>query len=119
MSVDQWTPVMIEERIKRIADRIAKSVEICDERLRARQKAERDYEQVYARAYMAHDGPQTEKRYAAVIASADEKERFDVADAAFRYADRLAKALDSELDAVRSIGVSVRQAYSTAGRWEP
>ena len=42
----------------------------------------------------------------------------DVAEVAYKQADKLLKALDSELRAWQSIGASVRQQYAVAGRGE-
>jgi len=47
-----------------------------------------------------------------------EREARDVAEAAFKYADRRAKALELELRALQSIGASVRSMYAVAGRGE-
>ena len=46
------------------------------------------------------------------------REERDIADAAYKHADRLSKALDSELRAFQSLGASVRQMYANAGRGE-
>ena len=48
----------------------------------------------------------------------DEREARDVAEIAYRHADKIHKALDSELRAWQSIGASVRQQYAVAGRGE-
>jgi hypothetical protein len=113
--VEEFTPVHIEQRIRGIADSISRSVKVCDERYREAQSTERAFSAAYARAYLDASGPQHEKRYRADLATAAEREARDVAEAAWRYADRLAKALSSELDAYRSLGASVRQAYAVAG----
>ena len=42
----------------------------------------------------------------------------DVAEVAYKQADKLLKALDSELRAWQSIGASVRMQYAVAGRGE-
>jgi hypothetical protein len=64
---------------------------------------------------MGHEGPAHEKKYAAELATTEERAARDVADAAYRYADRLAKALESELRAYQSIGASVRATFGVAG----
>lgn len=48
----------------------------------------------------------------ATLATEGERAARDVADAAYRLMDRNMKALMAELDALRSIGTSVRQAYA-------
>ncbi len=118
MSVDVLNPVEIETRIRDIAERIAKSAGVCNDRYKAFLSADHAYDVAYAKAFLEHDGPQTEKRYAAEVDTADERRARDVADAAYRYADRLSKALESELRAYQSVGASVRQMYAVAGRGE-
>lgn len=118
MTTDIITPAQVEEAIRQVANRIANSVKVCDERYRAFLTADRDYEQAYAHAYLDHSGPAHEKRYAAEVSTNQEREVRDVADAAYRYADRLSKALQDELRAYQSVGASVRAQYLVAGRGE-
>lgn len=108
-------PVQVEQKILETSNRIAKSAGECDRRYRAFLEAEWKYEQAYAKAYMGFDGPQQEKRYAAVEATADEKKALNVADAAYRYADRLARSLQAELMSYQSVNRSVLATYSAAG----
>jgi len=112
---DVLNPVDVEAAIRATAQRIANGVKVCSETYAAFLTAEREYDQAFARAYMRHDGPAHEKRYAAELATAVEREAKDTADAAYRYADRQAKALDTELRAWQSVGASVRAMYATAG----
>lgn len=118
MSLDVMNPVSIEARIRDISERIANSAAVCNDRYKAFLAADREYDQAFARAYMEHTGAAHEKKYAAELATGAERETRDVADAAYRYADRLAKALESELRAYQSIGASVRAMYQVAGRGE-
>ena len=118
MSNDVLNPVAIEQRIRDISSRIAKSAGVCNERYIAVLQTDHTYEQAYARAYMSHAGPAHEKKYAAELATSQERLDRDAADAGYRYADRLAKALESELRAYQSIGASVRAMYAVAGRGE-
>lgn len=119
MSLDVLNPVNVEQRIRDISARIANSASVCNDRYVTFLAADRNYDQAFAGAYMAHPGPAHEKKYAAELATAQERELRDVADAAYKYADRLAKALESELRAYQSIGASVRAMYGVAGRGEP
>ncbi|ASN20668.1 hypothetical protein [Arthrobacter sp. YN] len=118
MSVDVLNPVTIEQRIRDISNRIAKSAGVCNERYIAFLTADREYDQAFASAYMVHEGAAHEKKYAAELATLAEREARDVTDAAYKYADRLAKALESELRAYQSIGASVRAMFGVAGRGE-
>ncbi|MGS2805371.1 hypothetical protein [Nocardia sp. MW-W600-9] len=114
----EHNPVAIEGAIRDCANRIAKGVVVCDERYAQFLTADREYDQAVARAYMSHDGPAHEKKYAAELATAAERTARDVADAAYRHADRLAKALTEELRSWQSVSASVRAMYQVAGRGE-
>lgn len=118
MSMDILNPVAIESRIRDISNRIANSAQACNDRYSNFARTSHVYELAFAKAYMAYDGPAHAKKYAAEIATEQEREARDVADAAYRYADRLAKALESELRAYQSIGASVRATFAVAGRGE-
>lgn len=118
MSIDVLNPVNIEQRIRDISERIAKSAGVCNDRYVAFAKASHAYELAFAKAYMAFKGPAHEKKYQAEIDTEELREARDVTDAAYKYADRLAKALESELRAYQSIGASVRAMFGVAGRGE-
>lgn len=118
MSVDVLNPVNVEQHIREISGRIANSASVCNERYVAYSKADQEYDRVFAAEYMKHAGPAHEKKFAAELATQNERAERDTADAAYRYADRLAKALESELRAYQSIGASVRSMYGVAGRGE-
>jgi hypothetical protein len=109
------SPVAVEHGIREVAERIAKGVRIVSDRYAAFLAADRAYDQAHARAYLGHDGPAHERKPAAELATVREREARDVADVAFRYADRTARALENELRAYQSIGASLRQQYSVAG----
>lgn len=111
-------PVQIEAAIRNVAERISRGVKVCSERYEGYLSADREYEQAFARAYLGADGPAHERKYTAELETAQERERRDVADAAYRYADRTAKALEAELRAYQSVSASVRQMYAVAGRAE-
>lgn len=115
---DPINPVQIETAIRETANRIAKGVRVCDERYLTFLTAAHALDVAYAHAYLGHDGPAHEKRYVAELATQSERAARDVADAAYRYADRQAKALDLELRAWQSIGASIRVQYTVAGRGE-
>lgn len=108
-------PVDIERNIRVVSTRIAEGVRVCDREYRKYLAAQHAYDLAFARAYMAHDGPAHEKKYAAELATRAEREARDVADASYRYADRQAKALQDELRAWQSVGASVRSMYAVAG----
>lgn len=111
-------PEQVEQAIRAVSNRIAKGVSVCDERYRAFLTTDREYDAAYAAAYMGHDGPAHERKYAAELATGQERAARDTADAAYRYADRRARALQDELRALQSVGASMRAMFSTAGRGE-
>lgn len=112
------SPTQIEEAIRNVSNRIAEGVRVTSGRYEEFLTADREYDRLYAHAYLDHEGAAHEKRYAAELATTEARERRDVADAAFRYADKTAKALDAELRGLQSLGASIRNMYSTAGRGE-
>lgn len=117
MSVDEVpdTPVTIEAAMRRAVTRITDGVGKTNAAYRLKLQAAAAYDRAFARAYMAHEGPAHEKRYAAELGTVPERDTRDVADAAHRYAEATLRSLRDELDALRSIGASVRAAYSVAG----
>jgi hypothetical protein len=115
---DVLNPVQIETAIREVSNRIAKGVEVCSQRYGVFLTANQRYDAAFARAYMAHEGPAHEKRYAAELATQVEREARDTADVAYRHADRQARALEAELRAWQSVGASVRAMYGVAGRGE-
>jgi hypothetical protein len=110
---DVLNPVDVEAAIRELSQRITNGIRVVSDRHRDQLDTEREYDQAYARAYMAHDGPAHERKYAAELATLAERERRDAAEVMFRYADRQARALENELRAWQSIGASVRAMYGT------
>ena len=113
--MNDLTPIAVEDRIRELSTRIAKSASVCNQRYVEFLDADREFDKAFAQAYLAHEGPQSEKRYAADEVTMPERERRDVADAAYRYADRLSKALQSELMAFQSLNKSILAQYQVAG----
>lgn len=109
---DVLNPVAIEQRMQEIARRIHEGVKVVSAAESAARAARHAADVAYAQAYMAHQGAAHEKRYAATIATAEEAHAADVAEVAFRHAERTARALENELRAVQSVGASVRSMYS-------
>jgi len=109
-------PVDVENAIRTCSDRITNGVKVCDERYRAFLAADHAYDIAFAQAMLNAAGrPAYEKKYAAELATKEERKARDVADAAYKYADRQAKALQDELRAWQSVGASVRSMYGVAG----
>lgn len=111
-------PVSIENAIRQCANHIAKGVTVCSNAYSAFLAADREYDQAYARAYIEAGGAAHERKYIAELATSEERQKRDIADAAYKYSDRQAKALEAELRALQSVGASVRGMYQVAGRGE-
>jgi hypothetical protein len=109
-------PVNVEENIRTISENISRGVLVCDERYRTFLQADHAYDVAYAQAFLAYQGPANRAKYEAEVATQRERAVRDVADAAYRYADRQARALQDELRAWQSVGASVRSMYAVAGR---
>jgi len=108
-------PVDIESAIRDVSNRIAGSVKVCSERYAAFLTADRAYDKAVALASLSHEGAAWRAKYEAELATEAARKARDDADVAYRYADRLARALESELRAWQSVGASVRAMYSVAG----
>lgn len=108
-------PVEIEAAIRKCSERIAAGVMECDRRYKAYLQADHAYDMAFAHAYLTAAGPAHEKKFTAELATGEERAMRDVTDAAYRFADRQARALENELRAWQSVGASVRAMYAVAG----
>jgi hypothetical protein len=106
-------PTDVEQAIRELSNRITNGVRVVSEKYGDFLAADREYDQAFARAYMAAEGAAHERKYVAELATMAERERRDAADVLFRYADRQARALENELRAMQSIGASVRAMYAS------
>lgn len=116
--MSDWNPAQIEVAIKKCADRIAEGVLKADKAYRAFLAADRAYDKAVAEARLSATGSVQDRKDRAELATQGEREARDVADAAYKLMASNMRAIQSELDALRSIGTSVRQAYAVAGRGE-
>ena len=110
-----FNPAKIEEIINDTADRIEKGVVQVDQAYREFLKKDLEFDIAEAKAYVAlgdESVPAHERKYRTVLEVVDERIARDTADAEHRLMDRNMKALERKLDAYRSIGTSVRQAYA-------
>ena len=113
-----FNPVSVEDAIRNCANRIAKGVAVVSNAYSQFLAADHEYDQAFARAYMAYDGASHAKKYAAELETVEERKARDLADAAYKYSDRQAKALEAELRAWQSVNKSVMGMYQAAGRGE-
>ncbi|MDU0478363.1 hypothetical protein QVA66_03805 [Staphylococcus chromogenes] len=118
-SIDKpLNPVEVENSIFMISNEIAKSVRTVSDAEAVYMARKRDYDRAVARAINMANGTVQEKNAQVELATITERDKMDVAYIAWKYADRRAKALSHQLDAVRSIGASVRSMFAVAGRGE-
>ena len=108
-------PVDIEQAIRTCSDRIHNGVKVVTSAEREARDKNRAYDRAFAAAYLAAEGPAHERKYRAELATADERDARDVAEVAFKYAERTAKAVEAELRAWQSVGASVRAMYGAQG----
>lgn len=111
-------PVAIEDAIRECSNHIAKGVTVVSNAYSSFLDADRIYDQAFAKAYIEAGGAQHERKYIAELATVEERQKRDVADAAYRYARERARALENELMALQSVSKSVGNMYRVAGRGE-
>jgi hypothetical protein len=104
-------PVDVERHIEEVKNRIANSVRVVSEREASAKAARTAFDKAYAQAYLAAECAAHERKYRAVLATITAREAAEVAEGAFKYAERMAHALDKELFAWQSISKSVIAMY--------
>lgn len=114
----EWNPVSVEKAIVGVVDDIVEGIRKASDAYDKFLQSDHAYDLAFAKAYMSYDGPAHAKKYAAELATEVERMNRDAADVVYRLVERTNRALEKKLDALRSIGVSVRQAYAEAGRGE-
>lgn len=112
-----FNPASVEQAIYECAKRIENGVAKCNTAYQEFLKRDHEFDVAEAKAYLRYgDSPAHERKYRAVLDTQEERDKRDVSDAAYRLCDRQMRALMAELDALRSIGTSVRQAYAVSNR---
>lgn len=116
MSDEVLNPVEIETAIGKVTDEIAKGVRIVTDAEYKAATLRREYDRDFAMAYGAAEGSIPDRKYAAELATYEQRADAENAEIAFRHAQRTARGLERRLDALRSQGASVRAMYDVAGR---
>lgn len=115
--MSEWNPASVEKAIYECVQRIEVGVVKCDEAYREFLKLDHAFDVAEAKARLRYEGLTVQDRKdKALLDTIEERDKRDVADATYKLMDRQMKALMAELDALRSIGTSVCQAYAGAGR---
>lgn len=109
------TPPEIEQAIAASGDLLEDSVDIIDELQEVFLDADAELDRAFAQAYLAHSGPQQEKRYAAELATTAERKVRDQAYLNFKYAERKANAVDRRISGLQTRSKSATNAYNTHG----
>lgn len=108
-------PVEVEQLIRRFANEISRGVRVVSQAHGDWKTKQRIYEHAFAVAYMAHEGPSHEKKYAAEKLTQQERANADAAEVAFRHAERQMKAMETQLSAAQTISKSIQQMYGASG----
>ena len=108
-------PVEIEQGIVAAAEEVARSVQIVSDRLEAYREAEHLFDLKWAGEYMRATGPVEERKQTCVLKTEVERKAMDVAEVAFKYADRKCKAAEARLSAYQTLSRSITAMYKTAG----
>lgn len=115
--MSEWSPASVEQAIYQCVQRIEIGVVKCDEAYRDFLGLDHEFDIAEAKSYLAAEtSPAHERKYITVLDCEQERDKRDVAEAVYKLCDRQMKALMAELDALRSIGTSVRQAYANSNR---
>lgn len=106
-------PADLERHIQEISRRIHDGVKVVTAAERDAREKRRLYDLAYAAAYIDYTGPAHEKKHGAEVATTNERQTAEIAEVAFRHAERTARALENELRATQSIGASIRAMYAS------
>lgn len=114
--VRDWNPVAVEQALWEFKERIANGVLVVDRAYGEFQEADEVYVVAEAKAYLRFDEyPAHERKYHVALAVVDERKARAVKERVYKKAIANMTALRNGLDAVRSIGAGVRQAYDIVG----
>lgn len=108
------SPEQVEAAMRFCSLRISRGVRVVTAAEQQFRELDREHDRAFAQAFLDHDGPQTEKRHAATLATVAEREARDVAHLAFQHVKRLAEALEDELRTLQSVNKSVIALYGAS-----
>lgn len=110
---DVLSPTAVEKLIQETRGRIHDGVKVVSNARKAYTDAKRKYDQAFAQAFLDYEGPQTEKKYAAELATSDERYDMEIKYLALKHAESLAQTLANDLSALQSISKSVLAMYGS------
>ena len=111
-------PVEVEQAIRDAANTVAEGVAVVSQRLEAYRNAQWRFDQKWAGTYLTAEGPVEERKQQCVLACATEQAQLDVAEVAYKFAERKARAAESTLSAYQTLSRSITAMYGAAGRGE-
>lgn len=113
--MEPLNPVSVEQMLRETIERISRGIGVVSKRHRERDAAKREFDRAYAVEFLDASGSVEERKQKALLATLGERESFELADEVHREADKLLRALDSELSALQTISAMIRDAYRSAG----
>lgn len=121
MSDLEYTPVMVEQRLRRLLNQLSEATQVQDEAYMRFLDAKRAFDVAEAAAFVETIGKGSVKDREALVtlATVQDREACDVADRAYRYAKSRLDMLKVQIMGVQTIGKSVSAAYSAVGVVEP
>jgi hypothetical protein len=109
---DVLNPVDLENQIISVKNTCHRGVDIFKEKYTAFLDAETEYEHLKAQAFLGHDGPQTEKRPAAEVASYAARKAMNFAKVEYEYTRKKLEVYIAELAALQNLNRGVRAMYN-------
>lgn len=111
----EFYPAQVEKQLAETVTRLARSPQVRRDLDKARREAKRALDVAEAKALLAASGTVSEKQAQVVLAVQEEREAFDEAEVAYRYAENQARNLESEQSSWQTILRSVLATYNAAG----
>lgn len=111
-------PVEIEQGIVAAADEVAHGVKIVSDALERYREAEHLFDIAWASEYMRATGPVEERKQTCVLKTVEQRKAMDIAEVAYKYADRRCRAAENRMSAYQTLSKSVTAMYKTAGTGE-
>jgi hypothetical protein len=110
--VDPLDPVTLERLIVESNQRCFAGVDLHVQRYEALLAADTEYEHAKAQAFLAHDGPQTEKRPASIVATYTQQKALDRKKVEFEYAKKRLDVLLAEQSSFLNMNKTTRAMFN-------
>ena len=110
------SPVQIEQLIYQLQSDLDRGVWVVKDAEEEMVEAKRHYDREVAQATLEAKGTVQEKQARVELSTQAAREEYEIAQLAFRHAERMHRTLRDRVSAAQSQSASVRQSYSAAGR---